>query len=320
MGQLPFFVFSLLPSLTLLGLVRRGCSDVSNRALQIKKKARVSLSRRACVVRAQREDVPAFDVSRLFQPKEYLDLLLPVAKSHISESAKVGARVSETLRNTKGPAISVARILRSEWEVPPESASVMQDVCDVSCLRCLLEPRLRHVCRRCAKLRDTLVDVSNAAKMPAQLRMRTPASGEWPFPISSEGCLRSCAKPGCEKCERHLVMIVRGVAQIACRWLDLNSPEPVRLLRACRACRGPPRSKRASVKNAACGPARGPRRTMRPSDRPPVVSNVAEPRAEPSRVHPDRVVFLDADLVPSSRVCDSARKPLSPPRSVVARL
>ena len=65
-----------------------------------------------------------------------------------------------------------------------------------------------------AELRDTSVALLNAAKMSTQLRMRTPALGEWPFPSSRAGRLRSCAQQGCDKCKRRGAMIVRGVRRL----------------------------------------------------------------------------------------------------------
>ena len=46
--------------------------------------------------------------------------------------------------------------------------------------------------------------------------MRSPASGDWPPPISCVGHLENCADPGCEKCKRCVEMIVRGAKLV---WL-----------------------------------------------------------------------------------------------------
>ena len=147
----------------------------------------MSLSHRARVISARRKVVPAFDVSRLLQPRAYLDVLRSVSKSYISESAEVGARVFEPLCNAKGPGMCMARVPRIEWKVPPGAGIVMQDVLQ---LLPPSEPRhasailapiaFAHKWRRRSvflgvKLRDALADALAAAKISVQLRTRMPA-------------------------------------------------------------------------------------------------------------------------------------------------
>ena len=101
-------------------------------ASQIRKKTGMSLSRRARALRALDEDVPALDVLRLSQPRVYSDVLRPVEKLYVPESAKVGAKVFGALCSTMGPVMSVAKMLRSEWDAPP-----------ALCPRCLPGPCLQ---------------------------------------------------------------------------------------------------------------------------------------------------------------------------------
>ena len=113
--------------------------------------------------------------------------------------------------------------------------------------------------------------------------------------------------------------------------LDLNCPKLVWLPRACRGSDNSrtPQSRRESVKTTARRLVRGLPQYDASVDywpgqealnRQHVASTVAEPQAEPPDVQPDRVVLLDAFLVPSARMRGAARKVLSPATSVTARL
>ena len=116
----------------------------------------MSSSRRVRVIRDRRENVPAFAFSRLLQPKVYLDALRPVAKLYSSESAKVGARVFETLCSAKGPAVSAARMSRSELEVKarggPCDAGRVQVVTPGEAPRRVFDVCSNRVCARVAAL------------------------------------------------------------------------------------------------------------------------------------------------------------------------
>ena len=168
--------------------------------------------------------------------------------------------------------MAVATMLHSDWAAPPGTASALQDV-----FMLFLTPKPRVVSAMFArtafarkrrrwymssgvKLRESSVNVLSTAKMSVQLWMRAPASGERPFPIWRDGRLGHCADPGCEKCMRRLVIIARGVTQIASRLLDLGSPELVCLLRASRGSDNSraPHSKRESVETAVRRLVRGP--------------------------------------------------------------
>ena len=140
--------------------------------------------------------------------------------------------------------------------------------------------------------------------------MRTPASGEWPFLISRDGRLRHRAGPGCEKCKCRVAMIVRLVAQIAHRLLDLDRTDLVWLPRACHGPDNPhaPHSKREYVETTVHSLVRGSPDCAASVDFwpgrkalnwPSVASNGAEPQAEPPDVphaEPSKVAFLDAEL------------------------
>ena len=79
----------------------------------------MSLPRRARGVRAQRESVPAFDALRMLQPEVYSDVLQSVLESYEAVPAKLGQRTFDTLRNTDGPAMGMAKALRREFKVWP---------------------------------------------------------------------------------------------------------------------------------------------------------------------------------------------------------
>ena len=58
----------------------------------------MSLPRRARSIRAEREDVPAFDAFRLVQPKAYSDVSLNASQLYGSKSATVRQRVFVSFR------------------------------------------------------------------------------------------------------------------------------------------------------------------------------------------------------------------------------
>ena len=77
---------------------------------------------------------------------------------------------------------------------------------------------------------------------------RDPIAGDWPFPLSCKGCngsksLGRSAKaaqgwrpnPGCRDCRRHVVLVIRGVTQLACRLKTLGNPSRNWTLRATRS-------------------------------------------------------------------------------------
>ena len=75
----------------------------------------MSLSHGFRVIRAQRENVPAFDVLCLLQPMVYLAVLQSDLKAYGSESAVCGCAHGRY----------VARALRSKWGVTPSTAIVI---------------------------------------------------------------------------------------------------------------------------------------------------------------------------------------------------
>ena len=296
----------------------------------------MSSSRRPRVIRARRENAPAFDTLRLLQLKVYLDAPQSVLESYGSESAKAGDRMFDTSRNADGPAMGAAQVLRA---VSKETASLTQDVFK------LVEPAKPRVAKSMfartmfarkwerwhinvgAKLRGALVTVLEAVGLAAQAWTSTLSSGEWPSQISRAGRLRECNEAGCKNCGRRLVMIDRGVTQLACRSFDLDRRDFVWLLRAfpCAGDSRTPRSSRESVKTTACRLARGSPSCyasegfwpgQKALGRPAVASNVAEPQAEPA----DSDVVLDAGCAPHASERESVQTVLSAQGSVVARI
>ena len=297
--------------------------------LQIQKKARVSPSHRARVIRARSESVLAFDVLRLLQPEVHLGVLQSVLKSYGSESASVGAHMVDTLCDTARPPIAMARVSSSIWEVPPGTASVTQDIpkmllpSDPSVASAMFDRAVfaRRWKRRYISLgeqvSEPLVNALSTAELSVQSWMRAPASGERPFPISRADRLRQCASLGRDKCKRRVVMIVRGAAQVACRLSGLDNAELVWLLLACHFADNSrtPHGKCESAKTTVRRLARGSPICEASADswpgqqalnRPRVAPSAAEPHAEPSDVPQDDVASLGAKLVPSSRVPESA--------------
>ena len=57
-----------------------------------------------------------------------MGVLQSVWESYGPESADVSAQMLDAPRNTVGPSMGTARMLRSKRKVPPETASVSQDV------------------------------------------------------------------------------------------------------------------------------------------------------------------------------------------------
>ena len=186
----------------------------------------MALLRRARVIRARRESAPAFDVLRLSQPKAYSGVLRSVLKSYGSESAILGPKIVDTLRDTSRPPMAMAKVLRT--------ASVMQGVFKMllpsdlsvpramSALIAFVRRRQRWYISLAVQLRETLVNVLSAAGLSAQSWMRSPALGGRPFPLPRAGRLRKCAETGCEKCKRRTVMSVRVAPQIARRFVGFG--------------------------------------------------------------------------------------------------
>ena len=268
------------------------------------------MSRRVRVILADREGVP----------EVYLDVLQTALQSLGSASARTGRRVFDTLR-LADEVMGMAQGLRNELNASDSSASFPQDVAN------LFQPSSSRVvmvifgrsafalkCQRGyirsgAKLRNALVSALEPKDMSAQERMSTPLVGEWPPPIARDGRSRSCAAPGRTKCTRRLVMIVRGMTQLARPLLDRNTSDSAWLLRArhgadnSRAPRGVRESvettaRRCARRNPTCEAPQAFWRDTEALKHPAAVCNAAKPQAAPSDVLPGRVVVLDADLVP----------------------
>ena len=83
-------------------------------------------------------------------------------------------------------------------------------------------------------LREELVGELGLEDISAQDWMSMPPVGKWPFPITGNGRLRDCAAPDCTQCRRRAAKIVRGIARLACRLLDVNITDSAWLVRARR--------------------------------------------------------------------------------------
>ena len=181
------------------------------------------------------------------------------------------------------------------------------------------------------KLRRELATALSHEDGCAQDWMLTYSVGEWPFPITCEGRMRYCAASGRPKCKRRVVMIVRGITQLARRLLGAGAPDVVWLLRACRGAdiSRAPHSVRLSAKTTARGlirasPLREAYRDYWPGTTalklPPSVREVADPQAEPSDLMAGRVAVSDADLSPHARRGHSGQSATDPPVSVERRI
>ena len=74
------------------------------------------------------------------------------------------------------------------------------------------------------KLRWELVGALFREGAFVQNWMSTQSVGVWPTLITREARVRYCAAPGCPKCKRRAVMIVRGTKRLARRLLVANNP------------------------------------------------------------------------------------------------
>ena len=87
------------------------------------------------------------------------------------------------------------------------------------------------------KLRDTLAPLLPSGPNAVGRWLSEPSEGNWPSPLSCRGCkpMRSTGKgptqvqgwrpnPGCPERRRQVVLAIRGVAQLACRFGALDNP------------------------------------------------------------------------------------------------
>ena len=197
-------------------------------------------------------------------------------KSYESESADLGRRDFESARQIEDT-MGVAKRARRDLGASDTSASFPQDAAELLQLsqKKVATPMFGRTVlafkrqRRCihlgADLRRELVNALSHEGRFAQDWMSTQFAGEWPFPISSECRMRNCASPGCLKCKRRAVMIVRGITEPACRLRDVNNPDLAWLPRACHGADNSraPHSVRRSAKTPARRAIRGPPRAKR---------------------------------------------------------
>ena len=95
------------------------------------------------------------------------------------------------------------------------------------------------------KLRENLAPLPPSKPGAADCWLRDPFVGDWPFPLSCKGCKAAKplvegansaqgwrATPGCPDCRRHVVLVIRGVTQLACRLKTLDNPSCNSMVRA----------------------------------------------------------------------------------------
>ena len=91
----------------------------------------MSLPRRARVIRATRENAPAFDALRLLQPKVYLEVLQTAPQLYGSAYAKRGWQVFEKFCHTDG-VMGVAKTSHFELGASDASAGLRKDVAELA--------------------------------------------------------------------------------------------------------------------------------------------------------------------------------------------
>ena len=176
-----------------------------------------------------------------------------------------------------------------------------------------------------------LVNPLALEEMSAQDWMPTQFEGEWPFPTTCNGRMRTCAAPGRTKCKLRAVMIVRGIEQLAHRLMDVSNPVLAWIFRARHGADNSraPHTVRRSAKTTAPCPARDSPTCeawryywpdQKALNRPASVRSAAEPQAEPSDLSSDKVVALNADLVPRASKGDSGQSATASPTSVGERI
>ena len=96
-------------------------------------------------------------------------------------------------------------------------------------------------------MRNTLVPLLPKAPDPANWWVNAPWTGEWPFALSRKGCKEKPGNEkkgraqgwrenaGCIECRRHVVLVIRGATQLACRLKNVGNPSRTWLLRATRS-------------------------------------------------------------------------------------
>ena len=221
------------------------------------------LSYRALVVCAKEKGVPAEDVLRFARPKNFVKLLDDVKKACSSKAADEGLAFFRMMSNKwKGPvrpALSWKREVSANNAGPPVSdraTGVIKSAVDV--VDAIKDSRREAVFGRealpfyvramylglASRLRKTLAPMLPDVPDAVDLWVDTPWAGEWPFELSRRGCK---VKPGREEKEqvqgwrsdagriqrrRHVVLVIRGVTQLACRLQNVDNSACAWLLRA----------------------------------------------------------------------------------------
>ena len=291
------------------------------------------LSNRARIACAKESGVPAEDVLRLVHPKDYVKVLEDVQKSFASQAAFEGLEfvrmMSSKWQEAVHPTFAWKRklSLTNDGQVVSDRASgVLKTVVDVidtmkeACRKAVfgrkvLSFRIREMyvglaLKLCKTLVPLLPDVPDAVDM----WMDTPWQGDWPFDISCKGCRCKpgkegheqahgwCTSAGCLDCRRHVVLVIRGVTQLACRLQNVDNPSCTWLLRATHSSDESrfPFEKRRSEVATARRMVRGCPENAKSVDwwpgskaelRPAVETRSEEPMAEPSDTVPDKVVL-----------------------------
>ena len=170
-------------------------------------------------------------------------VLLSVLQSYDSESAAEGRRVFDSFRCME-ETMGVAKKVRAELGATQPAASFLQDIAELLQVSQMKTARStfgranfafkcqRWFVRLGAISRHELASALSHGYRCAQDWILTQYVGKWPFPITCDGRMRDCAAPGCPKCKRSVVVITRGITQLARRLLGADAPELAWLLRA----------------------------------------------------------------------------------------
>ena len=234
---------------------------------RFRKKRDMSLSFRARVIDATHCGVPSGDVIRWARPVHFIPALKFARDAYSPQAARDGMEFVRTLHlraNTARPASRWKRSVRKGGAGSPllsdraagvseEVARVMGDV-KVDCRRAVFG---RHVMTfqfqgwflgAAQKLREQLAPFSPNGSDAVERWLQQPFAGDWPFPLSCKGreVVKPPAKdsgpvqnrrpaPGRPASRRHVVLVIRGVAQLARRLEISGNPSRTGMLRATRS-------------------------------------------------------------------------------------
>ena len=315
------------------------------------------LSHRARVVSAKENGVPAEDVLRLVRPREYVPVLAYVKAAFASKAADEGIAFVRMMSNHwKGPvhpAFTWQHEVSSSNDGPRVStraAGVIKSVKDVvdtikdECREAVFGKKVLAFRMRkmyidlatslCTTLVPILPDVPDAVDE----WLNTPWTGSWPFELSCKGCKVKpgregdphvqgwCTQAGCYECRRHIVLVIRGVTQLACRLKNVDDPACTWMLRATHSSDESrfPFEKRQSACTTARRIVRGNPGNPKSVDfwpgrkaegRPPASIPSGEPMAEPSDGPLEKMV-LRKSLSDRANPSNESDELVSPPAIV----